>query len=232
MNSQNNYKKKRNTKAKGKKNLRQKSSNGMQETKVLVSRHLVIPNRAIVKLSYLAYGQLSSAGFGNSASWNCNGAFDFDPVLGSPGLLGLQEWMAFYAKYRVLSCRARGRVSSIEGTNPLQVAHGYFPAVIAAGAFTPTRYRNTHCRNTIVGCRTANADYNFDHYLRMDHLFDKEAYHGDESYRGTASSNPAILGSFCLSTYTVTGGVLTNGIGYKIDFDIEVELTEPKFLQS
>jgi len=230
---------KRNTKARGRKTLRQKTFKNVTSERdgdrdcVNLSRWLVQPPRVIVKLSYRAAGLLyDNALTSTSKSWNCNGVYDVDPTLGSTATAGFTEWSSLYRVNQVLKTRVIGSISSASTTNSIEIAHGFVPQVIAAGAFTPDKYRNKDIKPSILlGYANGSSTHKFTDSILMENLFDRDSYRGDlTQFRGTSASNPSTLGNYVLGITSSNGAALTQGVSYVLDFDFWIEFSFPTVL--
>lgn len=72
------------------------------------TKTLVAPDRIMVKLPYFENFQLTNAANGNAqAYWNINSLYDPNNALGGHQPAGVNQWVQFYNRYRVIGCKVR-----------------------------------------------------------------------------------------------------------------------------
>lgn len=215
---------KRNTKAKGKKTLRQK--NNSQLASVDVSRFKMQPPKMIVKLGYQKALSVTSASTSTSIYFNANGAYDIDPTVGNLTLAGFNEWMAIYGIFHVTKFRAKITAINNE-VFPLRFATGFFPAFQTV--FGTSSWNNLHCvEHPMLGSTAGMGRTTVIREINLRDLIHSANYDGDlNQYYGTSASNPASLTSFNIGLASVDGQALTNGAVFAIEIDLIIELSYP-----
>lgn len=224
---------KRNTKAKGRKNLRQKSSTKIRDDNtsaiVNISRFKIAPPRMLVKLAFQEERTLANAASTNTSfRFICNGAFDIDPSVGNLTMNGFNQWMAIYGGYRVTHFKIKVTFNNLSGF-PVRIATGFFPQ--SHFPFLNTEFNaNEWCKEHLtLGPLTGMGRLQVTRSVSLAKLIGNNAYEGDlTQYYGTASTNPTSLASFNIAAYTTGGALFPLGISVTSEIEMIVELTYPQ----
>lgn len=224
---------KRNTKARGRKALRQNPST----TKIVrdspseivnISRFRIAPPRMLVKLGFQEERTLANAASTNTSfRFTANGAFDIDPSVGNLTMNGFNQWLAIYSVYRVTHFRAKVTFNNLSSF-PVRVATGFFPQTHFP--FLNTEFlANQWCQeHKTLGPLTGMGNLKVSREISIAKLIGVEAYEGDlNQYYGTASTNPASLCSFNVAVYSIGGNLLPLGVSVVSDIEMVVELSYP-----
>jgi hypothetical protein len=225
---------KRNPKVRGRKTLRQKTSNQINDGVgpiVKLNSFNIVPPRALVRLRYMSPSNLTSASAATQKIWNCNGAFDVDPSVGNVTMCGFNEWMALYGVYRVIRFTVKCTAMNNEAF-PVRIASGFFPQTQTT--FTVSQWGNAHCvEHTCLGAITGVGRTKFRRSIDINRLLGVHASSGDlTQYYGTAASNPGSITSFAIGVSSMNGSVLTNGVSLAIELQMDLELSYPTKLTS
>jgi len=225
---------KRNTKARGRRTLRQKTSNSRRghtvtndgQQIVNIGMYQITPPRMRVRFDYKAAGEITSGGSQASKYWNINGCYGIDPSVGNLTMTGFNQWMALYGTYHVDTCRVKLTVINNE-TFPVRIASCFFPA--ASATFTKDQWGNQHAiEHPMLGSISGMGRTQINRTVKLASLLNKGAYDGSlQQYYGTSGTNPASLISFNICAATPSLAVLTNGITYRVEFDLITDLSYP-----
>jgi hypothetical protein len=194
--------------------------------------HLIRPPKVLVRLPFRKTGTMISVGGATtSISFTPNGIYDVDTTVASSKCTGFDEWIALYGVYRVIKCHVKVDVINYEAF-PFTVACGFFPFVIAAGAFTQDKYQNKFCKETILSPSLGIDHGIFDQAVTMRNLFGISTVGDLQQFYGTGASNPSTAGTWCLGCISPTGAVMTAGKGvvYDIRMWFDVEFSFPTTL--
>jgi hypothetical protein len=220
---------KNNPKVRGRKTLRQKTSNQISDSVgpiIKLNKFNVVPPRSLIRLRYTTPKNLTSASAATATFYNCNGAFDVDPSVGNPTMCGFNEWMALYGVNRVINFRVKVTAMNNEAF-PVRIASGFFPQTQTT--FTVSQWGNAHCvEHTCLGAITGMGRTTFRRSININRLLGVHASSGDlTQYYGTSSSNPGSICSFAIGISSMNGSVLTNGVSLAIEIEMDLELSYP-----
>jgi hypothetical protein len=228
---------KRNEKARGKRTLRQKTvlerDIDLSGQTVNLTRWRICPPKILTRLQFVKSSFLTSAGGATtSLTMRPNGPYDVDPTVASTAIAGFTEWAAIYGVNRVLRCRVKCIVINLEAF-PIVCGFGYFPFVLAAGAFTHDEYGNKNCTQRFISptlCGGDRAEY--EGTMDLEKLFGIITKGDLTQFYGTSGSNPSTLSSWCLGIYSPTGALFTSGKGvaYNIRMEFDIEFSLPSTL--
>lgn len=222
-----------NKKARGRKTLRQKTSNGTKikgdETSVIVniSRFKIQPPRMLVKLGFQEERTLANAASTNTSfRFTCNGAYDIDPSVGNLTMNGFNQWMSLYNNYRVVHFKAKVMANNLQ-TYPVRIASGFFAQTHFP--FLNTEFGCIHCiEHQTLGPTTGMGRLAFTREISLAKLVGVAAYEGDlNQYYGTTTSNPTSLSSFNVAVYSTGGNLLSVGVSVVTEVEMIVELSYP-----
>lgn len=223
---------KRNTKARGKRALRQNPSTKINNdnTSVIInlSRHKLCPPRLLVKLGFQQAFTIANPASGQASDYfYANGAFDIDPSVGNLTLDGFNQWMALYGVFRVTHFKAKITAVNREAF-PVRIATGFFPATQTT--FNPISWNNPHCiEHPALGPLTGMGRTQIVRNMDLAKLIGVAAYEGDlTQYYGTSAMNPSSLASFNIGINSfAVGDLLSNGVNIAIEMELVIELSYP-----
>jgi hypothetical protein len=223
---------KRNTKARGRKTLRQNSYTKIKGDNtsaiVNISRWRIAPPRMLVKLGFQEERTLANAASTNTSfRFTANGAYDLDPSVGNLTMNGFNQWMAIYGSYRVIHFKATLTFNNLSSF-PIRIATGFFPQTHFP--FLNTEFNsNIWCREEkTLGPLTGMGQLKVVRQVELAKLIGTAAYEGDlTQYYGTAASNPTSLASFNVAAYSTGGALMPLGVCIVTDIEMIVELSLP-----
>lgn len=213
---------KRNTKARGRKTLRQKPS------KINIERlPLIVPTKQIVRLGFQGIKAVTSGTTEGSAYYQINGLYDIDPSVGNLTVLGFDQWMGLYNVFQVKKVKIIVTASNNEAF-PVRIASCFFPQ--STSSYLRSQWLNEYgIEHETLGPLTGMGRTKFVRTMNLEKLVGVGAYRGDlQQYYGTTTSNPGSLLSFNLAAASMTASVLTNGVTFASTIFFEVELSYPK----
>lgn len=215
-----------NPKARGRKTLRQKTSNNRRIEPIYDSIPLVVPTKQTVRLGFQGIKTITSATTEGSTRYYANGAYDIDPSVGNLTLIGFNQWMALYNVFQVKKFTAIVTASNNEAF-PVRIASCFFPQ--DTSSYLRSQWLNEHGReHETLGPLTGMGRTKFVRSIELAKLIGVKAYGGDlGAYYGTTSSNPNSLASFNVAAASMSASVLTNGVTFAFTIYMDIELSYP-----
>lgn len=216
--------KKNNPKVRGRKTLRQKTS--QRKEIIYDSIPLVVPTKQTVRLGFEGIKTVTSATTEGSVYYYANGLYDIDPSVGNLTVIGFNQWMSLYNVFRVKRVTFIVTASNNEAF-PVRIASCFFPQ--STSSYLRSQWLNLHGReHETLGPLTGMGRTKFIRSQDLDRLIGVDAVKGDlGAYYGTTSSNPNSLMSFNLAAASMSASVLTNGVTFAVTAYFEVELSYP-----
>jgi len=231
---------KRNTKARGRKTLRQKSFRtrqgpngyGYVPPTVSLTRWISAPPSIEIKLRYNIDRRLNAAAAYDSFGWYANGMYDVDPSVGSTAMPGFVEWMALYNTYQVISTRVNVAATNLSATTPYELEFLFLQGTVAAGSLLPTYYGNTQSETKMISIAGGQDRAYFQKTINMAEIVGADTYWGEVgNYTGTAGTNPATPIQFVFGIASPTGAT-SSGCCISGYIEFVARLSAPKLLSA
>jgi len=180
---------------------------GSTQGVVKLTKNIIAPPAVIVRLRYNVSFRFTNAALAYvSNSYNVNGLYDVDPLVGSAAIPGFTEWMALYQTYQVISCRAHLVFTNLSSTSPAEVAVAWIQGTQAQNTFTPAEYNGPWSSSGNMSVLGGDDTFKYDRKVYLAELNGTDAYWGSVSYfQGTAGTNPATPMQLLLGCNSPTG---------------------------
>lgn len=226
---------KRNTKTRGKRTLRQKTVTKIRSDApsqiINLSRYKLCPPRVLVRLGYQnGYVLAHAAGSQTSKAWNANGCFDVDPSLGNLTFDGFDQWMALYGVYRTI--RFIAKITAINNESfPVRISTCFFPQFTSS--YPLTSWNNQRAiEHACLGAKGGIDRTVIRREISLAELVGVEAYEGDlQQYYGTTGTNPQSIASFNIGIAGFSSTFLTNGVSLALEYEMILELAHPEQIE-
>lgn len=231
---------KRNTKVRGRRTLRQKTfiatqgpnGYGYVPPTISLCPWISAPPSLEIKLRYNIERRLNAAASYDSFGWNAGGMYDVDPSLGSTAMPGFVEWMALYNTYQVISARVNVAVTNLSATTPYELQFLFLQGTVAAGALVPTYYGNAYSETKMVSIAGGQDRAFYKKKINLADIVGAEQYWGEVSnYTGTAGTNPATPIQFVFGQSSPTGAS-SSGCCIAGYIEFIARLSAPKLLSA
>lgn len=199
---------------------------------IWITGNVVAPPALIIKLRYNVNFRFSDSGVSScSASFNVNGLYDVDPLVGSTAIPGFVEWMSIYQTYQVISCRAHLKMINISTVSPIQTSCTWLQGSQAANTYFPTEYGNAWSTEGGASILGGMDTWSYDRKVFMAELNGTDAYWGTvDLFQGTSATNPLTVMQLVIGASSPTGSVVRPTVAGYLEF--EARFSTPRLLTS